>query len=974
MPHFKRSPVAARVAALLLLLALSLFARLTHAGFFDPAASWKTIQTPHFNIHFPKALEPAAQRLAVIAEKVHAELSPRFDWKPWGRTEVILTDQTDQSNGFTTVLPYNYVLLYAVPPTADSTLNSYDHWLEDLFRHEYAHVLHLDMNGKYVKPLRYVFGKLISPNGLTPRWVREGIAVQQESLTGKGRANNSLGEMFLRTDIANGEFLKIDQMDGQQFEWPGSQAAYLYGGKFWSYLAETYGQDKIADFSHRYSNSWWLFSLNDKAKATFAGKSFFELRREWKKFLEEKYAVQKRALEVSGFTPLETVKKIRGVVENPTWSPDGKILFYSRQDYHNAPEIRAWNSETNTDERLLRHARPSGLSVSPDGKFLAYNQIHTHKKYYQFSDLYQIDLSTKKTQTLTSGLRAYHPDFSPDGKQIVFVNNLLLGSQLSLLDTTTRETRPLTPAESELQFSNPRFSPDGRSVAVSVWKQGQRDLYLYDLNGKMLRQLTNDAALDLEPTFSADGKSLVFSSDRNGIFNLYRLDLASGKSEATSHVFTGLFEPARRGDAWYAKHYFGRGYELVRLPSTDLGSDSLPKLALTLPSSKIFEDLEPNFATNDSLPVKKYNPFKKLFIPRYLMPGVLFTDTFLFSLSTGSQDPLGRHNWIGDITYRPDANFFGGDFYYTYRRFWPTLYFGAQDYAVNFGDIFRNGGNYFEERRRAFVGSTIDAQFHGAHQLSGYYFFENQSAESAIPADAERVPTLGNLSGFGLNYRYSRARQYPASISLEGGPRLMLNFEASDSLLGSSQNHEQIIFSGDLREYVPLPLDGHVLAFRLAGGIAWGDRLLQGTFRLGSADGEGTLTAVSPRLFTLRGLPQITFAGEKALLASGEYRLPLIDPQRGWGTGPIFLSKLYLNFFTDYGSVFNGGLNFDRFLLGVGTEVRADLVLGYGLPVTGRLGYGVIVLGREFIEGLRDPLTRGAVKNGALILELGTSF
>jgi len=166
----------------------------------------------------------------------------------------------------------------------------------------------------------------------------------------------------------------------------------------------------------------------------------------------------------------------------------------------------------------------------------------------------------------------------------------------------------------------------------------------------------------------------------------------------------------------------------------------------------------------------------------------------------------------------------------------------------------------------------------------------------------------------------------------------------------------------------------HVLAFRLAGGINFGDKLLQGTFRLGSALGEGVLTGQTPHLYTLRGLPQITFAGERALLLSGEYRLPLVDPERGLGTGPVQLNKLYAVFFADYGSVFNGGLNFNNFLLGVGMELRADFVLGYGLPITGRLGYGIIVSGRQFINGLTDPITGASIKNGALILELGTSF
>jgi hypothetical protein len=79
-------------------------------------------------------------------------------------------------------------------------------------------------------------------------------------------------------------------------------------------------------------------------------------------------------------------------------------------------------------------------------------------------------------------------------------------------------------------------------------------------------------------------------------------------------------------------------------------------------------------------------------------------------------------------------------------------------------------------------------------------------------------------------------------------------------------------------------------------------------------------------------------------------------------------------FFADYGTVVNDSVTFDKFLLGVGAELRGDFVIGYGLPITGRLGYGIIVDGREFIQGLTDPILGNDIKYGTLILTLGTSF
>ncbi len=976
-----------------LLLALCFFCA-THtawAGFFDPKLQWQTLSTEHFNIHFYKGEEEAAYRMTLIAEKIYGELSPRFQWKPWGRTEIVLTNSTDISNGLTTTLPYNYIVLLIAPPQGDSALNYYDNWLEDLFRHEFAHTLHLDMYGGSAIPLRWVLQRTVTPNALTPGWVREGIATQQESLTGRGRVNNSFSEMMLRTDILENRFLALDQMAGIQYEWPGFNAAYIYGGKFWDYLTDTYGADKVYEFSRRYAASVWLFSLNNKARKTFNNKNFFKLHREWKEKLTQKYQNLKSQLEAEGLTPLQTVKSTDGLLQHPTLSRDGIWLLYTQEDNLHDSEIRMRKTDGSEDRMISREKSGNQFSFHPDGKKVVYSDTARYKKFYQYYDLYELDLNSGTSERLTQGERAFHPDYSPDGKKIVFVKNELLSTRLYLWDVEKKTSSPLTPAEPALQFSNPRFSPDGKTIAVSLWKKGRRDIYLYNLQGQVLNQVTHDEAIDLNPSFSPEGHFLYFTSDVTGITNLYRYHLASGSLERLSNVLTGIFEPQVGKDFLYVKHYTGKGYDLRRFPIPESQNTNIALSALLASqageaaegalknqsekNSAVFTDLDPTWAAPEKLEAKKYNPFLKLFIPRFIAPSVFFTDNaFLLSGNIGSADPLLRHIWRGAATYRTDANFLGGSFLYTYNRYWPSLFVGFNDFVVNYGDLFRIGQNFFEERSIGTVGVSLAAPVYGSHRLSAYYFFEHRSSHSDIPPDAVDIPSLGNFSGFGVRYEFSRAKKHPADISLEGGPRLLVDFQATDSALGTSPNNEQIIFSGDLREYIELPMPAHVLAFRLAGGIAFGDKLLQGTFRLGSATGESLISGPTPRLYTLRGLPEISFAGERALLMSGEYRLPLVDPQRGAGTMPLHLQRLHMAFFADYGSVFDGNINFDNFLLGVGAELRGDFVLFYGLPLTGRVGYGIIVVGRRFLTGLTDPILGGSVDKGTLILELGTSF
>ena len=58
--------------------------------------------------------------------------------------------------------------------------------------------------------------------------------------------------------------------------------------------------------------------------------------------------------------------------------------------------------------------------------------------------------------------------------------------------------------------------------------------------------------------------------------------------------------------------------------------------------------------------------------------------------------------------------------------------------------------------------------------------------------------------------------------------------------------------------------------------------------------GEGVLAGSGySRYFSLRGLPVAAFDSNRVVLFSGEYRIPLVSPQRGLGTWPVFLNNLH---------------------------------------------------------------------------------
>ena len=71
-------------------------------------------------------------------------------------------------------------------------------------------------------------------------------------------------------------------------------------------------------------------------------------------------------------------------------------------------------------------------------------------------------------------------------------------------------------------YANPRLSPDGKRLALTVLKDGNFDIWVYDLERGVPTRLTFDDAPDTEQVWSPDGRYLAFSSGRDGADNLYR--------------------------------------------------------------------------------------------------------------------------------------------------------------------------------------------------------------------------------------------------------------------------------------------------------------------------------------------------------------------------------------------------------------------------------------------------------------------
>jgi serine/threonine-protein kinase len=100
--------------------------------------------------------------------------------------------------------------------------------------------------------------------------------------------------------------------------------------------------------------------------------------------------------------------------------------------------------------------------------------------------------------------------FSDTGS-LVYVPGTARGKERSLVWVSRRGEARALPIPSQA-FEEPRLSPDGRQLAVTI-RAATNDIWVYDLRRGTLTRLTFDGD-NFAPVWGPDGKQLAFSSNR----------------------------------------------------------------------------------------------------------------------------------------------------------------------------------------------------------------------------------------------------------------------------------------------------------------------------------------------------------------------------------------------------------------------------------------------------------------------------
>ncbi len=97
--------------------------------------------------------------------------------------------------------------------------------------------------------------------------------------------------------------------------------------------------------------------------------------------------------------------------------------------------------------------------------------------------------------------------------------------------------------------SDPQVSPDGKQVAFVMTEyfmekgKSNSEIYLMDIAGKNIRQLTNNPASDTHPRWSPDGQSILFVSTRENGAQAWLLPVCGGEARQLTDISTGVTNP-----------------------------------------------------------------------------------------------------------------------------------------------------------------------------------------------------------------------------------------------------------------------------------------------------------------------------------------------------------------------------------------------------------------------------------------------
>ncbi len=556
-------------------------------------AQFNFIETENMRLIYiggaPSYLVPHTARCFENALSFHRRL---WHYTPSEKVTLVLHDFGDYGNAGASTIPRNRVSIGMAPISYAYETAPANERINATLNHEVMHIVAGDkacgrdyifrtvFMGKVAaisdNPLSIIYSYLTSPRRSAPIWYHEGIAVFMETWMagGLGRALGAYDEMVFRTMVLDGaHFYDIVSLEseGTKVDFQVGVNSYLYGTRFFSYLAYRYGPEKLVTWVSRTSGSRAYFA------AQFNRTYGMSLDQTWTEWVAFEHRFQQTNLDsirvypTTKFRPLS--RKALGSVSRAYYdSSDGTLyaaVYYPGRPAH----IAAIDMVDGTMQRVCDVKGAALFYVTTPAYDNSSGNLFYTTDNNDWRDLRLVNTRTGRSRTLLKDARVGDLTFCAADSSLWGVRHF------NGISTLVRIPYPYTEWNQIYSWPYGRdvydidISADGLRLSASLAEiSGRQTLILMSVPELMNGDTTYTTLYDFGHSipanfvFSSDGRFLFGSSYYSGVSNIFRYDFSRDSMEAVTNCETGFFRPIPiSADSLIVFRYTGQGFVPVMI-------------------------------------------------------------------------------------------------------------------------------------------------------------------------------------------------------------------------------------------------------------------------------------------------------------------------------------------------------------------------------------------------------------------------